>query len=83
MTFWGAWKVTVSTQEFEPDTVICPLKPTFHSPQKVIGSWNYTGTWDSTGYVLTARPNGSGNVIGFTVEHGGNLTAPAVTCSAG
>ncbi|MFJ7219917.1 PHB depolymerase family esterase [Amycolatopsis sp. NPDC098790] len=59
------------------------LTITFHAPQKVIGSWNYTGTWDSTGYVLTARPNGSGNVIGFTVEHGGNLTAPAVTCSAG
>jgi endo-1,4-beta-xylanase len=59
------------------------LTITFHAPQKVIGSWNYAGTWDSTGYVLTARPNGSGNVIGFTVEHGGNLTAPTVTCSAG
>ncbi|WP_328647339.1 PHB depolymerase family esterase [Amycolatopsis sp. NBC_00348] len=56
------------------------LTITFHAPQKVIGSWNYTGTWDSTGYVLTAKPNGSGNVIGFTVEHGGNLTAPTVTC---
>jgi endo-1,4-beta-xylanase len=59
------------------------LTLTFHAPQKIIGSWNYSGTWDSTGYVLTARPNGSGNVIGFTVEHGGNLTAPAVTCSVG
>jgi endo-1,4-beta-xylanase len=59
------------------------LTVTFHAPQKVIGSWNYMGTWDSTGYVLTARPNGSGNVIGFTVEHGGNLTAPTVTCAVG
>ncbi|WUL19889.1 endo-1,4-beta-xylanase [Amycolatopsis sp. NBC_00355] len=59
------------------------LTITFHAPQKVIGSWNYTGTWDSTGYVLTAKPNGSGNVIGFTVEHGGNLTAPSVTCTTG
>jgi endo-1,4-beta-xylanase len=59
------------------------LTITFHTPQKVIGSWNYTGTWDSTGYVLTAKPNGSGNVIGFTVEHGGNLTAPGVSCRVG
>ncbi|MBE1493068.1 endo-1,4-beta-xylanase [Amycolatopsis lexingtonensis] len=59
------------------------LTITFQAPQKVIGSWNYTGTWDSTGYVLTARPNGSGNVIGFTVQHGGNLTAPTVTCAVG
>nr|WP_242547382.1 endo-1,4-beta-xylanase [Amycolatopsis sp. MtRt-6] len=58
------------------------LTITFQAPQKVIGSWNYTGTWDSTGYVLTARPNGSGNVIGFTVQHGGNLTPPTVTCSS-
>ncbi|WP_329045486.1 extracellular catalytic domain type 1 short-chain-length polyhydroxyalkanoate depolymerase [Amycolatopsis sp. NBC_01488] len=59
------------------------LTITFHAPQKVIGSWNYTGTWDSTGYVLTARPTGSGNVIGFTVQHGGNLTDPTVTCAVG
>ncbi|HET6707321.1 PHB depolymerase family esterase [Amycolatopsis sp.] len=58
------------------------LTITFQAPQKVIGSWNYTGTWDSTGYVLTARPNGSGNVIGFTVQHGGNLTPPTVTCAS-
>jgi endo-1,4-beta-xylanase len=59
------------------------LTITFHAPQKVIGSWNYTASWDSTGYVLTAKSNGSGNVIGFTVEHGGNLTAPTVTCRTG
>ena len=31
MTFWGAWKVIVSTQLFVPDTETWPLKPTFHS----------------------------------------------------
>ncbi|MEV7038223.1 PHB depolymerase family esterase [Amycolatopsis sp. NPDC051061] len=77
------WNVGFNGQVTVTGSSNWALTITFHSPQKVIGSWNYTGTWDSTGYVLTARPNGSGNVIGFTVEHGGNLTAPTVTCSAG
>ncbi|MEV6642642.1 PHB depolymerase family esterase [Amycolatopsis sp. NPDC051371] len=77
------WNVGFNGQVTVTGSNTWVLTITFHSPQKVIGSWNYTGTWDSTGYVLTARPNGSGNVIGFTVEHGGNLTAPTVTCSAG
>jgi endo-1,4-beta-xylanase len=77
------WNVGFNGQITVSGTNNWVLTVTFHAPQKVIGSWNYTGTWDSTGYVLTARPNGSGNVIGFTVEHGGNLTAPTVTCAAG
>ncbi|MEQ0564926.1 PHB depolymerase family esterase [Amycolatopsis sp. NEAU-NG30] len=77
------WNVGFNGQITVSGTNNWVLTVTFHAPQKVIGSWNYTGTWDSTGYVLTARPNGSGNVIGFTVEHGGNLTAPTVTCAVG
>ncbi|WIY01338.1 PHB depolymerase family esterase [Amycolatopsis mongoliensis] len=77
------WNVGFNGQVTVTGSSSWVLTITFHAPQKVIGSWNYTGTWDSTGYVLTARPNGSGNVIGFTVEHGGNLTDPAVTCSVG
>jgi endo-1,4-beta-xylanase len=77
------WNVGFNGQVTVSGTNNWVLTVTFHAPQKVIGSWNYTGTWDSTGYVLTARPNGSGNVIGFTVEHGGNLTAPTVTCRTG
>lgn len=77
------WNVGFNGQVTVTGSNTWVLTITFHSPQKVIGSWNYTGTWDSTGYVLTARPNGSGNVIGFTVQHGGNLTDPTVTCSVG
>ncbi len=53
---------------------------TVHSPQRIIATWNTTPSWDSSGNVMTARPNGNGNVFGFTVMHGGNWTWPSVTC---
>jgi endo-1,4-beta-xylanase len=63
----GSWVVTV----------------TLRAPQKIINSWNAAVTLDSTGTVLTARPNGNGNVFGFTVQHGGNWTWPALGCRVG
>jgi peptidoglycan/xylan/chitin deacetylase (PgdA/CDA1 family) len=53
---------------------------TLQSPQKVIATWNATISWDGSGLVMTARPNGSGNVFGFTVQHGGNWNWPALAC---
>lgn len=41
-------------------------------------------SWDSTGYVATVRPNGSGNSFGFTTMFNGNsLARPRVSCRVG
>ncbi|WP_336214576.1 hypothetical protein [Nonomuraea sp. LPB2021202275-12-8] len=56
---------------------------TLRSPQKIIATWNGSPTWDSTGNVMTMRPNGSGNTFGFTVQHGGNWNWPSVSCRTG
>jgi peptidoglycan-N-acetylglucosamine deacetylase len=53
---------------------------TLHSPQRVLATWNATVTYDSTGLILTARPNGAGNVFGFTVQHNGNWSWPNLNC---
>ncbi|WP_043634168.1 polysaccharide deacetylase family protein [Nonomuraea candida] len=53
---------------------------TMTPPQRVIATWNGSPSWSSGGNVMTMRPNGSGNTFGFTVQHGGNWSWPAVSC---
>jgi endo-1,4-beta-xylanase len=63
---------------------------TVRSPQRVSATWNGSPTWDTSGNVMTMRPNGNGNLaagastsFGFTVMANGNFTAPTLgSCTA-
>ncbi|WP_328868983.1 endo-1,4-beta-xylanase [Streptomyces sp. NBC_00287] len=63
---------------------------TLTSPQKISATWNGSPTWDSSGNVMTMRPNGNGSLaagastsFGFTVMKNGNSAAPVLgSCTA-
>lgn len=58
---------------------------TVGSGQRISATWNGTPSWDSSGKVMTMRPNGNGSLaagastsFGFTVMTGGNTAPPAL-----
>ncbi|MDO0924287.1 endo-1,4-beta-xylanase [Streptomyces sp. TG1A-8] len=63
---------------------------TLTSPQKISTTWNGSPTWDSSGNVMTMRPNGNGTLsagastsFGFTVMKNGSSAAPVIgACTA-
>ncbi|MGW4502136.1 endo-1,4-beta-xylanase [Micromonospora sp. NPDC004336] len=60
-------------------TVVVAVTP----PQRISATWNGSPSWDTSGYVMTMRSNGSGNVFGFTTMTNGNWTRPQVrSCTA-
>ncbi|MGW1028445.1 endo-1,4-beta-xylanase [Streptomyces sp. NPDC002577] len=63
---------------------------TVTSPQKISATWNGSPTWDTSGNVMTMKPNGNGSLaagastsFGFTVMTNGNTSAPIIgACTA-
>jgi acetylxylan esterase len=54
---------------------------TITPPQKISSTWSASVSWDSSGNIMTARPNGNGNSFGFTTMFNGNSSArPRVSC---
>jgi hypothetical protein len=77
-TVWGdRYNTTINVTGTNNWIVTVTITP----PQKISATWSASVSWDSTGNIMTARPNGSGNSFGFTTMFNGNTTArPTASC---
>ncbi|MEU8070998.1 MULTISPECIES: polysaccharide deacetylase family protein [unclassified Micromonospora] len=79
---WGdRYNTSVTVQGASNWTVVVAVT----APQRIVTTWNGSPSWDSTGYVMTMRSNGSGNTFGFTTMMNGNSGARAQirSCTTG
>jgi endo-1,4-beta-xylanase len=71
-TVWGdRYNTSVTISGASSWTVVVALT----SPQRVSAVWSGSPSWDSSGFVMTVRSNGSGNTFGFTTMFNGNSSA--------
>jgi len=78
--FGDRYNTTINVTGTNTWTVTVTITP----PQKISTTWNINATWDSSGNIMTAKPNGSGNSFGFTTMFNGNSSArPRATCQTG
>ncbi|WP_216214880.1 endo-1,4-beta-xylanase [Amycolatopsis aidingensis] len=79
--FNGKVTVTAGAAAIDNWTVTVTVTP----PQKISATWNGSPSWDSSGNVMTMKPNGNGYLnpgastsFGFTVMTNGNNAAPII-----